>query len=46
VAYRAEWQADVIGGGTASGSFGSIPEYPGDALPAPELPNVRLMPRD
>jgi len=46
VAYRAEWQADVIEGGTASGPFGLISEYPGSALPAPELPNVRLRPRD
>jgi quercetin 2,3-dioxygenase len=46
VAYREEWQADVIAGATASGPFGVIPEYPGSALPAPELPNVRLMPRE
>ena len=46
VAYRSEWQADVIGSGTASGPFGLISEYPGSALPAPELPNVRLKPRE
>ena len=46
VAYRAEWQADVIAGGTASGAFGLVNGYPGSALPAPELPNVRLKPRD
>ena len=46
VAHRARWQADVIEAGTASGPFGLIPEYPGRALPAPELPNVRLRPRD
>jgi len=46
VAYRAEWQSDVIGGGTASGPFGAIAEYPSAALPAPELPNVRLKPRE
>ena len=46
VAYRAEWQADVIAGERADGPFGAIPEYPGNALPAPTLPAVRLKPRD
>ena len=46
VAYRAEWQDDVIAAGTASGAFGAVAGYPGSALPAPELPNVRLRPRD
>jgi quercetin 2,3-dioxygenase len=46
VAYRAEWQADVIAGATEDGPFGSIPEYPGSALPAPELPAIRLKPRE
>ena len=45
VAYRAEWQADVIEGGDAAGAFGAIPDYPGSALPAPVLPAVRLKPR-
>ncbi len=43
--FRARWQADVIGGGTASGPFGRVDGYPGAALPAPELPNARLRPR-
>ena len=46
VAYRDEWQADVINGEDAAGAFGAIPEYPGRALPAPVLPAVRLKPRD
>ena len=45
VAYRDEWQADVIEGADAAGPFGAIPEYPGRALPAPGLPGVRLKPR-
>jgi quercetin 2,3-dioxygenase len=45
VAYRDEWQADVIQGEDAAGPFGAIPEYPGRALPAPELPGIRLRPR-
>jgi redox-sensitive bicupin YhaK (pirin superfamily) len=46
VAFRAQWQAEVIAGGNASGRFGSVSEYPGPALPAPEMPNARLQPRD
>jgi redox-sensitive bicupin YhaK (pirin superfamily) len=45
VAYRDEWQADVINGEDAAGPFGAIPAYPGRALPAPVLPAVRLKPR-
>jgi hypothetical protein len=45
VAFRAQWQAEVIAGTTASGRFGHVDGYPGGALPAPELPNVRLQPR-
>ncbi len=45
VQFRAEWQRDVIDGEDAAGRFGAIPEYPGSALPAPELPTVRLKPR-
>ncbi len=44
--FRAEWQADVIDGGRADGRFGSVIDYDGSALPAPELPNVRLKPRE
>jgi quercetin 2,3-dioxygenase len=45
VAYRDEWQADVINGEDAAGPFGAIPDYPGRPLPAPELPGIRLKPR-
>jgi quercetin 2,3-dioxygenase len=45
VAYRDEWQSDVINGEDAAGAFGAIPEYPGSALPAPALPAIRLKPR-
>ena len=46
VAFRDRWQADVVADGDADGPFGAIPEYDGNPLPAPELPNVRLRPRD
>jgi len=44
-AFRREWQGDVIDGADPSGRFGTVAGYPGDALPAPELPTVRLKPR-
>lgn len=43
--FRRQWQADVIAGGDAAGRFGTVAGYDGDALPAPELPTVRLKPR-
>jgi len=51
VAYRAQWMTEVIAGADADGRFGHVEGYevdghPGRALPAPELPNVRLRPRD
>jgi quercetin 2,3-dioxygenase len=46
VAFREQWQADVIGGGSLTGRFGHVDGYDGQPLPAPELPNVRLRPRD
>jgi redox-sensitive bicupin YhaK (pirin superfamily) len=46
VEFRRSWQADVIADGDDSGPFGRIHGYDGTALPAPELPNVRLRPRD
>ena len=47
VAFRARWQADVIAGGDHAGAFGWIEGWDdGPALPAPELPNVRLRPRE
>ena len=46
VEFRARWQGDVIDSGDATGRFGTIEGWPGRALPAPELPTVRLKPRD
>lgn len=45
VAFRQQWQAEVIAGADPAGRFGTVVGYPGAALPAPELPNVRLQPR-
>ncbi|MCW4385396.1 pirin family protein [Salinibacterium sp. SYSU T00001] len=44
VAYRKEWQRDVIEGADAAGRFGHT-VYDGPALPAPALPTVRLRSR-
>ncbi|WP_420897936.1 pirin family protein [Cryobacterium algoricola] len=44
-AWRAQWQSEVIEGADAAGRFGTVAGYPGPALPAPELPTVRLKPR-
>ncbi|TQL41962.1 hypothetical protein FB562_2549 [Homoserinimonas aerilata] len=44
VAYRDQWQRDVIGGTDATGRFGST-LYDGGSLPAPEMPTIRLKPR-
>lgn len=46
VAYREQWQREVIDGEALDGRFGHVAGYPGAALRAPELPNVRLRPRD
>jgi redox-sensitive bicupin YhaK (pirin superfamily) len=46
VEYRRQWQAEVIAGEDDDGRFGHVDGYDGRALPAPELPNVRLRPRD
>lgn len=46
VAFRERWQTDVIADGDPTGPFGRVVGYPGPALPAPALPNVRLQPRD
>jgi redox-sensitive bicupin YhaK (pirin superfamily) len=46
VAFRREWQTDVIANQNDHGPFGRVHGYDGTALPAPELPNVRLRPRD
>ncbi|GLI27877.1 hypothetical protein ARHIZOSPH14_21190 [Agromyces rhizosphaerae] len=45
VAFREQWQRDVIAGGDPGGRFGGVDGYDGDPLPAPELPTVRLKPR-
>ncbi len=45
VAFRDQWQADVIDGGSDRGRFGTVTGYDGRALPAPELPGIRLKPR-
>jgi redox-sensitive bicupin YhaK (pirin superfamily) len=44
-AFRRQWQDEVITGADTAGRFGTVEGYPGDALPAPELPTVRLKPR-
>ena len=44
VDFREEWQAFIHG--IDQGRFSVVPGYRGDALPAPELPAVRLRPRD
>jgi quercetin 2,3-dioxygenase len=46
VEFRRQWQADVIADENVEGRFGQIRGYGGRPLPAPELPNVRLRPRD
>lgn len=46
VAFRERWQRDVIAGADPAGPFGAVVGYDGAALPAPELPNVRLRPRE
>ncbi len=51
VTARGQWMREVIGGETPAGRFGRVDGYtgadhlPGRALPAPELPGVRLVPR-
>ena len=46
VRFREDWQTDVIGGGNDNGRFGLVRGYDGKPLPAPELPAIRLKPRD
>ncbi len=45
VAFREQWQAEVIDGGTLDGRFGTVDGWD-HALPAPVMPDVRLRPRD
>ncbi|WP_136519677.1 pirin family protein [Cellulomonas telluris] len=42
---RAQWQAALAGDPAGIDRFGVVSGYDGAALPAPELPNVRLRPR-
>jgi len=44
VEMREAWQNDVIAGGDAHGRFGSV-DFPGAAIPAPEMPRVTLRAR-
>ena len=44
VAFREQWQSDVIAGHSETGIFGRV-DYDGAALPAPEMPHVQLRPR-
>ena len=44
VAFREQWQGDVVAGGNAAGVFGRV-DYDGAALPAPEMPTGILRPR-
>lgn len=46
VAWREQWQHEVVADATPAGRFGHVVGYDGGPLPAPELPNVRLRPRE
>ncbi len=46
VAFREQWMREVIAGERRDGRFGAVDGYDGSPLPAPELPNVRLRPRE
>lgn len=43
---RAQWQAAIAGDPVGVERFGVVTGYDGGALPAPELPHVRLRPRE
>jgi redox-sensitive bicupin YhaK (pirin superfamily) len=48
VGFRREWQSEIAAfsaGEPASTPFGRVADYPGNPLPAPEMPGVRLRPR-
>lgn len=45
VTARAQWQAALAGDPKGVARFGRVTGYDGRALPAPELPQVRLRPR-
>lgn len=44
-AYRAQWQAERAQAGAGPGRFGSFPSQWASTLPAPGLPNARMLPR-
>lgn len=46
VAWRARWQGEVVADADRAGPFGHVDGYDGAPLPAPELPNLRLRPRE
>jgi redox-sensitive bicupin YhaK (pirin superfamily) len=46
VSWRAQWQHEVVANADPGGRFGRVSGYDGGPLPAPELPNVRLRPRE
>jgi len=46
VEFRRRWQRDVIGDADRAGPFGHIHGYDGPPLLAPDMPTVRLKPRD
>ncbi len=43
---RTQWQASLAGDPDGVARFGTVSGYDGPPLPAPELPNVRLRPRE
>ncbi len=48
VRFREQWQAEIAdfaAGAAPSTAFGRVENYPGNPLPAPEMPGVRLKPR-
>lgn len=45
-AFREQWQRERAAGGSATGRFGAFPQAWDSTLPAPELPNARLTPRE
>jgi len=45
-AFREQWQRERSSGGSAAGRFGAFPDAWDSTLPAPELPNARLTPRE
>jgi quercetin 2,3-dioxygenase len=46
VEYRTQWMTDVIDGADPDGRFGHVDGYDGRPLPAPEMPLLKLKPRD